>query len=95
MATGKDQPQTIVRDFIDREIRRFDYRFRSEVGVSGEFFLQTRLTPQAVDGFVFGGLDDPGAWRLRDTFSAPLIDGGGEGLLCGVFGEFKIAKLTY
>jgi len=40
-------------------------------------------------------LDDPGARRIGNAFSAPLADRRGEGFLCGVFGELEIAKLTY
>jgi hypothetical protein len=53
------------------------------------------LSSQAINGFVFCSLDDPGARRFGNAFSAPLIDGGGEGLLGRIFGEFEIAKLTY
>jgi len=96
MAAGKDQTQAIVRNFAEAvEIRRFNNRLGAEVRIGFEFFLETRLTPQAIDGFVFGGLDDPRARRLGNTVSAPLIDGGCKGILGRVFGKFEIAKLTY
>ena len=60
-----------------------------------EFFLQTCLAPQSIDGLVFGCLDDPGARRFGNAVSAPLIDGRGESFLGGVFGKFKITKLAY
>jgi hypothetical protein len=62
--------------------------------MSFEFFLQASLPPETIDGFVFGCLDDPGARRIGNAFGAPLIDGSGERLLRGVFGEFEIAKLA-
>ena len=58
-----------------------------------EFFLQASLPSQAIDGFVFRGLDDPGAWRVGNAVSAPLIDGGRERFLRRVFGELEVAEL--
>ena len=58
-----------------------------------QFFFQTSLAPQAIDRFVFGGLNDPGARRFRNAVSAPLVNGGRERLLRGIFGELKVAEL--
>ena len=95
MTTGKDQAQTIIGDFVEVEVWSFDDRLGHEVRIGFEFFLQACLTSQAIDGFVFRGLDDPGARRIGNAFAAPLADCSGEGFLCGVFGELEIAKLTY
>jgi hypothetical protein len=94
MATSEYQPQPIVRNFGEVEFRRIDDRFGGEFGKSLELFLQTSLTPEPVDGFVFCCLNDPGARRVRHSLGAPLIDGGGERFLRGILGEFEIAKLT-
>jgi hypothetical protein len=58
-----------------------------------DLFFETSLAPQAIDGFVFGGLNDPGARRIGHAFSAPLIDSGGKRLLRGVFSQLEVAKL--
>ena len=96
MAAGKDQAQTIVGNLAKVvEVWCVDDWLGTEVRISFEFFLKTCLTSQAIDGFVFCSLDNPGARRVGNSVSAPLIDGGGEGILGGVFGKFEIAKLTY
>src|SRR5690242_21419752 len=62
---------------------------------SSTLFPYTTLFRSPIDGFVFGCLDDPGARRVGNAVSAPLVDCGREGILRGVFGELEIAKLTY
>src|SRR5215213_540884 len=95
MTAGKDQTQTIVGNLAWIEVWSLDDWLGTEVRVGFEFFLKTCLASQAIDGFVFGCLNNPGARRLGNSVSAPLIDGGGEGVLGSVFGKFKITKLTY
>ena len=57
-----------------------------------DFLVEERFPAEAVDGLVAGGLDDPGAGMLGDAGFAPLLDGGGEGLLGAVFGELEVAE---
>ena len=93
VATSEDQTQTIVGDFAVVEIRFVDDLARKELRMRFQFFLQTSLPSQTIDGFVFGGLDDPGARRFGNAVSAPLVNGGGERFLRGVFGELEVAEL--
>jgi hypothetical protein len=58
-----------------------------------DFFLQTCLASQAIDGFVFRGLNDPGARGFRNPVGAPLVNGCGERFLRGVFRELEVAEL--
>jgi hypothetical protein len=53
------------------------------------------LASQAIDDFVLGCLNDPGARRFGNAVSSPLIYGRRKRILGGVLGEFEIAKLTY
>ena len=95
MAASEDQAQAIVRDLVEVQVWAFDNWLGAEVRICFEFFLQTCLTSQAIDGLVFGCLDDPGARRFGNAVSSPLIDGCSERFLRCVFGKFKITKLTY
>ena len=56
-----------------------------------ELFLGPRAVAQTVDGFVAGGLDDPGSREFRDAGGPPLVDGCRKGLLRALFGEVEIA----
>jgi hypothetical protein len=47
--------------------------------------------PNAVDGLVPRGLDDPGARELRHAGGPPLINGGCKRFLRRVFGDLEIA----
>jgi len=47
--------------------------------------------PQAVDSLVAGGLDDPGARKLRDAGIPPLVHGGRKRFLCRLFGQVEVA----
>lgn len=58
-----------------------------------QLFLQPSLPSQTIDGFVFGGLNDPRARGFGNAVSAPLIDGGRKRLLRCVFSELEIAEL--
>jgi len=95
MTTSEYQTQTIVRNLREVEVWTIDRRFGRQLRKFFEFFLQTSLTAQPVDGLVFGCLDNPGAGRFRNALRAPLIDGGSECFLGSVFGELEITKLTY
>jgi hypothetical protein len=44
---------------------------------------------------VLGCLDDPGARRLGNAVSSPLVDGCRKSILGGVLGKLEIAKLAY
>ena len=47
--------------------------------------------PDAVDGLVPGGLDDPGARELGHAGRPPLVHGGRKGLLRRLFGQVEVA----
>src|SRR5688572_22528461 len=95
MATGEDQAESIVGNFAQVLTGPLDDGLRAEIGICFQFFLQSCLPSQAIDGFVFGCLDDPGARRFRDAVSSPLVDSGCKSVLRRVFSEFEIAKLAY
>lgn len=94
MATGEDEAQPIVGDFAVIESWFVDDLTRKELRMRFDFFFETRLSPETIDGFVFGCLNDPGARRVGHAFSAPLVDRGGERFLRGVFRQFEIAEMT-
>ena len=50
--------------------------------------------PQAVDGLVAGSLDDPGTGEIRHSGDAPLVNGGGKGLLRRLLREVEVANNT-
>ena len=60
-------------------------------GVRFEFFLEPRPAADAVDGLVPGGLDDPGAGRIRDAGGPPLVHSGRKGFLRRLFGHVEVA----
>ena len=94
MAAGEDQAQAIVGNLPVVEVGFVDDLAGKELGMRFQFFFETSLPPQTIDGFMFGGLDDPGARRFGNAVSAPLIDGCGKRLLRGVFGELEVAELA-
>ncbi len=67
VAAGEDQAQAVVGNFAGVVIRLFDGADQAAGGVRFEFFLETALAPNAVDGLVAGRLDDPGARELGDS----------------------------
>src|SRR5687768_11264392 len=95
MATREDQSQSIVRNFAQVLTGRLDDGLRAEIRICFQFFLQSCLPPEAIDGFVFGCLDDPRSRRFGDAVSSPLVDSGRKSVLRRVFSEFEIAKLAY
>ena len=95
MAAGKDQAQAVVGNLAHVEDGSFDDWLGSKIRIGFQFFLQACLPSQAIDGFVFGCLNDPGARRIGNAVRSPLIDGRRKRVLCGIFGQFEIAKLAY
>jgi hypothetical protein len=55
-----------------------------------DFFFKMSAAAQSVNGFVPCGLNDPGAWRIRDARDRPFVQGGGECLLRIVLGQIEI-----
>jgi hypothetical protein len=51
-----------------------------------------RFAAEPIDGFIAGGLDDPGARQFGDAAHVPLLDGGSKGLLRRLFGELEVAN---
>ena len=86
MAAGEDEAEAVVGD-VEVVV----------VGVSADgaelrrdgvdVLFEPRFAADAVDGFVAGGLDDPGAGEIGHAGVAPLDEGGGKGFLGGLFGQ--------
>src|SRR4029077_1605119 len=91
MATGKDQPQAIVGNFVRVVIRLGNIANETGLRIRRQLLVVTSLTPDAVDGLVLCRLDDPGAGNIGDTGTWPLIDGGRKGFLRALFGQVKVA----
>src|SRR4030095_3784822 len=93
VAAGKDQSKAIVGNF-DRVVIRLLYgRAQAGCDVRFNFFRESGAPADAVNGFMPSGLDEPSARDARASFDLPLGDGGGEGLLGGLFGEIEVADL--
>ena len=91
MTTGKNQAKPIVGNFVGVVFGLLSCSLKfGRVGFS--FFSETHLAANAIDGLVTRSLDDPGGGRIRNSGRWPLIDGGGKSLLCGFFGDLKVAK---
>src|ERR1044072_1204277 len=91
MATSKDQTKAVVIDFVWIVLRLFSCSL--EFGrVRFSFFGKAGLTPDPIDGFVTGGLNDPGGRCIRDSGNRPLIDRRGKSFLRGFFGYLEVAK---
>ena len=91
MAAGEDQPEAIVGDFVRVVVRLLDGPVEPRRAVRLELLLGPRPAPEAVDGLVPGGLDDPGARELRDAGGPPLVHGGRKGFLRRLFGHVEVA----
>jgi hypothetical protein len=90
VATGEDQPQPVVGDFVGVEIRLSACPAELLRGVGFELFREPRLTPQPVDGLVAGCLDDPGARKVRHSRGPPLVYCDGKGFLRRLLGHLEV-----
>jgi hypothetical protein len=91
MTASENQAETIVCDFIRERIRLL--RCGIDFGRVGfNFLLKSSLSPQAIDRFVFCGLNDPRGRRTGHAFAGPLIYGGRECVLRRFFGNVEIAE---
>ncbi len=93
VAASEDELEAIVGDFGVLVIGGID-GLGELVGVGRELFVEAGAAANQVDGFVAGGLDDPGSGEFGDSGGAPLVDGRGEGFLGGFLGELEIAHLA-
>ena len=93
MAAGEDQAQTIVRDFTVVVIWFVDYLAREELRVRLYLFFEASLSPQSIDCFVLGSLNNPGAGRFGHALASPLVNGCGKRFLSGIFRQLEVAEL--
>ena len=91
MATGKDQAKPIVGNLRRIVIRFGKSRTQFVGGVGFELLLEDLFAADAVDGLVPGGLDDPGARKLRHSGLFPLVHGRGKGFLGALLGQVEVA----
>jgi hypothetical protein len=74
VAAGEQKTEAIVRDFGIVVIWLLGNLLR--VGLAFTLSFKPGLTAEAINGFVAGGLNDPGAGKFRDARNGPLLDGG-------------------
>ena len=89
----ENQPQSIVRNLVVRKCGLLGCSWLL-LRVGFGLLLKPSLAPEPIDGFVLRSLNYPGGWRCGHSFVRPLLYGGGEGLLRGVFGHIKVAAET-
>jgi hypothetical protein len=88
VAAGEDQLEPLVRDghllvpVLDRQ-RALE---------QGQLGLQRAVTPDAVDGTVTRGGDEPRGRVGGSPFARPALGGDREGLLGGFLGELEVAE---
>lgn len=91
MAAGEDEAKTVVGDFDGVVVRNFSDGREAILHERLDLLVETLFASDAVDGFVAGGLDDPGAGEIGHAGFAPLHERGGKGFLCRLFGEIEVA----
>ena len=91
VTAGEDQPETIVGDLGRIVVGLLDGLVEPRRSVRVERFFRPRPAPDAVDRLVAGGLNDPGAWKLRDAGGPPLIHGGRKRFLRRLFSQVEVA----
>src|SRR4030095_5973817 len=94
MTTSKDQPKTIVGDFISEVLRLFNGSGQWRRGVRFKFFFKPRPAPDAVNSLVPRGLDYPGARELRYARFLPLVHGNRKRLLGRLLCHLEVTKKT-
>ena len=67
-------------------------RLNHDAPVRLEHLLGPRPPPEAVDGLVPGGLNEPGARKLGDAAGPPLVHRGRKGFLRRLFGHVEVAE---
>ena len=91
MAAGEDQAKPIVGNLGRIVVRLGKGRTQFVGRVGFEFFLEGLLAPDAVNGLVPGGLDDPGPGKLGYSGLFPLAYGRGKGFLGTLLGQVEVA----
>ena len=67
VAAGENQAKPVVRNFAAIVIRLFDGADLAAGDVQFKFLFKSGPPANAINGLVAGGLDDPGAGKLRDA----------------------------
>jgi hypothetical protein len=92
VAAGEDQAEPVVGDFRGVVIRLFELAHEAVGHVRFQLLSEHGLPPDAVDGLVARGLDDPCARRLRHARHTPLIHRRRKCLLRAFFGKVEVAR---
>ena len=90
VTTGEYQPQPVVRYLLEFVLRLLDGF--NQLPVRFQLLAQTGLAAKSIDGFVFGGLDDPGAGKFGYAILGLVVDRCREGLLGRSFATSKSPK---
>ena len=88
MATGENEPQSIVRNILHRVVVGFALRHYQQWQLAGE----GRFAPLPIDHLSPGGGDQPGGWTVRNAVALPRFERGEEGILRGILGQVEIAR---
>ena len=91
MAAGEDQTKAVIGNFVRVIIWLFDSG-PEFVWKCLNLFFKSRLATDAVDSFVLGGLNDPGARRFWNALARPLVHSGCKCFLGRLFGEVEVAE---
>ena len=93
VATGENQPKAIVGNLAGVVIRRLDGGDQAAGSAYSTFqlFPGQRPMPNAVDGFVPGRLDNPGAGEFRYAGDRPLVHGSRKSFLRRLFRQVEVA----
>src|SRR5579864_926839 len=92
MATGKDEPETLILNLPCLVLFRWSEPSVIARKLRLDLFREKGLPPEAVDGLVARGLDNPGARHSRDTASRPLLQSSRKCFLRILFGQIEIAQ---
>jgi hypothetical protein len=89
MAAGEDERQAVVGDG-GHVLLLFGQRLEAaeELGLA----LEDAVSPDAIDGTIASGRDDPGAGRARHAVARPALESRGERVLNRVLGEFEVTE---
>src|SRR3954465_13871664 len=91
VAAGEDQFEAVVGNFGAVVIRLFALADESRGHVVFQFCGESSPSANAVNSFVAGSLDNPGARKLWYSGDLPLFHRGRKGFLCALFGEVEIS----
>src|SRR5438128_6351408 len=95
MAGDEDEPQQVVSDFVvERRSEVWNLiLFCLEVASDLDMFLSPHpVTPEEIDGAMFGGRHEPGPRILWNAFVRPLLERGHERVLREIFSSADVAR---